>query len=142
MRRIHERRRRLAQAPMLDVADDPDNLSWSPLVYRIRVVTQQNLLPDRVLVWKKAMRKRFVHHDRPRRSFCIVFIKIAPLFQRNLESAEKTRSDFVVASTRPLVWRRFGVSEDRKGVPLGEPCGKTGDRTNGFDSRQRSNPFQ
>jgi len=88
------------------------------------------------------MCKRFVHHNRPRRRLSIVFIKIAPFFQRNLERAEKARSDFVVASTRPLVRRRFGVSQDREGVALGEPRGKTGDGTNGFDPRQRSNLFQ
>src|SRR2546429_6808317 len=55
------------------------------LVYRVWVVTQQNLLPDRVFVRKEAMRKRFVHDNRPRRGLCIVIIKIAPLFQRNLE---------------------------------------------------------
>ena len=127
---------------MLDVADDPDNLPRAALVYRVWVVTQQNLLPDRVFVRKEAMRKRFVHDNRPRRGLCIVIIKIAPLFQRNLEGAEKARNDFVVAGTRPLVRRRFRVSQDREGVPLGEPCRKTGDGTNGFDARQRSNPFQ
>ena len=88
---------------MLDVADDPDNLPRAALVYRVWVVTQQNLLPDRVFVRKEAMRKRFVHDNRPRRGLCIVIIKIAPLFQRNLEGAEKARNDFVVAGTRPLV---------------------------------------
>src|SRR5947208_1617220 len=119
---------------MLDVADDPDNLPRAALVYRVWVVTQQNLLPDRVFVRKEAMRKRFVHDNRPRRGLCIVIIKIAPLFQRNLEGAEKARNDFVVAGTRPLVRRRFRVSQDREGVPLGEPCRKTGDGTNGCDA--------
>src|SRR5439155_15076227 len=100
---------------MLDVADDPDNLPRAALVYRVWVVTQQNLLPDRVFVRKEAMRKRFVHDNRPRRGLCIVIIKIAPLFQRNLEGAEKARNDFVVAGTRPLVRRRF---RDRKSTRL------------------------
>src|SRR5437879_10358115 len=75
---------------MLDVADDPDNLPRAALVYRVWVVTQQNLLPDRVFVRKEAMRKRFVHDNRPRRGLCIVIIKIAPLFQRNLEGDRKS----------------------------------------------------
>src|SRR5262249_22494655 len=120
---------------MLDVADDPDNLPWVLLVYRIRVEAQENLLPNRVLVREEAARKCFVYHNRPRCGLRIASIKIASPFQGNPKCAEKAWTNFVVAGARPLVRLCFRVSKNREGVDLGELRRKTCDGTNGFDSR-------
>src|SRR5258708_1947127 len=127
---------------MLYVTDNADDLPWPFLVHWIRVIAQKDLLPDWIFVGKEAMREGLVHDDRPRGSLRIVLVQIASFSQRNPESAEEARTDFIVSGTRPLVWRRFGVPEDREGVPLGEPGRQTGDGANRFDSRQRGSSFQ
>src|SRR5215468_12265716 len=119
---------------MLHVTDDADDLTWPFLVHRVRVVAQKDLLPDWILVRKEAMRKGLIHDNRPRGSFRIVLVQIASFFQRNPEGAEEARTDFIVPGTRPLVWRRFGASQDRERVPLGELGRQTGDGAHRFDS--------
>ena len=105
---------------MLDVADDADNLPGAFLIYGVRVVAEEQLLSDGILVGEEAMRESFVHDNSPRRSFRIVIIQIAPFFQGNLQCAEKIRTDLGVACPRPLVGRRGGMSQNGKGVAFGK----------------------
>src|SRR5258708_37676235 len=127
---------------MLHVTDNADDLPRPFLVHWIWVIAQKDLLPDWIFVGKEAMREGLVHDDSPRGSFRIMLVQIASFFQRNPESAEEAWTDFIVPGTRPLVWRWFGVPQDREGVPLGELGRQTGDGANRFGSRQGGRSFQ
>src|SRR6201981_217783 len=105
-RRVHERRWRLAQPKMLDVAYTPDDLPRTQLVHRVGVVAQQDLLPDGVFTREEFSRKSLIHHDHPRRRLGVVFVQVAPFAQRNLQRPEYARAHFAVAGVRTVLWRR------------------------------------
>src|SRR5713226_5298804 len=85
--RVNERRSWLSQAKMPDVPDDTDNLSRACFVNRIWIIAQEYLLPDGILVREKAMHEGFVDNDDPWGCQRVVFVQVAALFERNLQSA-------------------------------------------------------
>src|SRR5216683_3121179 len=87
----------------LDGARNTHDLARPLLVYSIRIVSNEQLLPQWVLIWKKFARERFIHKYDPRRSLRIVSVQQTSPLQRNPQRPKKARAHFVISSSRSVV---------------------------------------
>src|SRR3984885_16374545 len=109
---VNERGRLSAQATMFYVSYYADDLPWARLIHGVRIVAQQDLLSDGVLVRKVFANERLVDDDHPGSVLGVVLIEIASFHQQNFHRAEDSGTYFAVSGTRAVNGRRRRMRED------------------------------
>src|SRR5277367_4518919 len=109
---VNECRRLTAQAAMLYVSHHADDLARARLIHRVRIVAQQDLLSDGVLVGKILARESLIDDDHPGSVLRVVLVEITPLHQRNFHRAEYPGAYFAVSGAGPVIGRRCRMPQD------------------------------
>src|SRR5271163_358593 len=106
---VNECRRLSAQAAMFYVSHNADDLARARLIHRVRIVAQQDLLSDGILVGKIFARERLIDDDHPGRVLRVVLVEIASLHQRNFHRAEYPGTYLAVAGAGAVIrkWHRM-----------------------------------
>src|ERR1700691_5533679 len=92
-----------AQTAMFYISHHADDLPWARLINRIRIVAQQDLLSDGVLVGKVLASNRLIDDDHPGSVLGVVLFEIAPFHQWNFQRAEDSETHFAVSGVGPVL---------------------------------------
>src|SRR5258707_10058026 len=89
IRGVHKSGDFFTKAKVFNVPNDANDLARSLFIHGIRIVTQAQLLSNRIFVREVTARKSFVDHNHPRSTLCIVLIGVASFPEWNSQGAEK-----------------------------------------------------